>query len=74
MDQVSNPEAIAQAVKKVLEDNPEQLESYFSGKETLANWFFGQVMRATAGRANPVIVRAALQTALQHKVDSSSPE
>jgi aspartyl-tRNA(Asn)/glutamyl-tRNA(Gln) amidotransferase subunit B len=74
MEQVSDPEAIAQAVEKVLEDNPEQLASYLSGKETLANWFFGQMMRASSGRANPEMVRAALQTALQRRADSSSSE
>jgi aspartyl-tRNA(Asn)/glutamyl-tRNA(Gln) amidotransferase subunit B len=65
LEQVSDTTAIAQAVESVLQDHPEQVESFLAGKETLANWFLGQVMRATDGKANPQVVRAALQAALQ---------
>lgn len=65
LEQVSDTTAIAQAVETVLADHPEQVESFLAGKETLSNWFFGQVMRATDGKANPQVVRSALQAALQ---------
>jgi aspartyl-tRNA(Asn)/glutamyl-tRNA(Gln) amidotransferase subunit B len=43
-------------VARVLADNPEQVKSYLGGKETIAQWLMGQVMRATRGKANPKIV------------------
>jgi len=38
------------------------------GKETIARWFFGQVMRLAQGQANPQVVQAELDRQLaQHK-------
>jgi aspartyl-tRNA(Asn)/glutamyl-tRNA(Gln) amidotransferase subunit B len=48
----------------VLRDNPTQLEAYLAGKETLSNWFFGQVMRAAQGKVNPQLLRQELQLQL----------
>ena len=71
LEQVSDTAAISEAVESVLGDNPEQVESFLAGKETLANWFFGQVMRAMGGKANPQVVRSVLQVALQKEADSN---
>ena len=71
LEQVSDTTAIAQAVETVLADHPEQVESFLAGKETLSNWFFGQVMRSMDGRANPRVVRSVLNAALQKEVDIS---
>ncbi len=60
LQQVSDADVITALVARVLEENPAEVESYLNGKETLANWFFGQVMRAAAGRANPQILRREL--------------
>ena len=49
---------------KVLADHPQELAAYLAGKETLANWFFGQVMRAGGGRLDPGLVRAELERQL----------
>lgn len=62
--QVSDAEEIAGLVRRVLDGSPEQVAGYLAGKETLANWFFGQVMRAAGGTANPRVVRAELERQL----------
>jgi len=64
--QVNDQGAIAKLVADVLSASPAQLREYLSGKETLEQWFFGQVMRRTQGRGNPQVIRTALSEAL-HK-------
>ena len=41
------------------------MEKYLAGKETLANWFYGQVMREAKGKANPAMLKAELEKQLQ---------
>ena len=65
LQQISNPDLIADLVTKVLEDNPGEVREFLAGKETLSNWFFGQVMRAAGGKANPRIVREQLKRQLE---------
>jgi aspartyl-tRNA(Asn)/glutamyl-tRNA(Gln) amidotransferase subunit B len=65
--QVSDTSFIADLVSQVLQQFPAELASYRSGKESLANWFFGQVMRAAGGKANPAVIRAELDKQLQYK-------
>ena len=60
LKQVSDESLIADLVKLVLDENPDQVESFKAGKETVVNWLFGQVMRKAQGRANPNVVRTEL--------------
>jgi len=65
LSQVSDGVLIADLVKGVLAKYPAELASYRNGKETLANWFFGQTMRAAGGRANPAVLRLELEKQLK---------
>ncbi len=65
LGQVSDSGTIAGLVRKTLQSHPQELASYLAGKETLANWFFGQVMRAAGGQANPQVLRAELERQLK---------
>jgi aspartyl-tRNA(Asn)/glutamyl-tRNA(Gln) amidotransferase subunit B len=65
LKQVSDESLLAGLVQQVLDENPEQVASYKAGKETVANWLFGQVMRKAAGRANPQVVRSELERQLR---------
>ena len=65
LSQVSDTSSIADLVEDVLAQYPTELESFRNGKETLANWFFGQVMRAAGGRANPAVLRLELEKQLK---------
>ncbi len=62
--QISDNDAIVQLIDKVIAANPTEVANYLAGKETLANWFFGQVMRQAGGKANPQVVRAELERRL----------
>ena len=65
LEQVSDEGLLANLVKQVLEENPEQVASFKAGKEAVANWLFGQVMRKAGGKANPQVVRAELERQLR---------
>jgi aspartyl-tRNA(Asn)/glutamyl-tRNA(Gln) amidotransferase subunit B len=73
LQQISDREMISGLVRQVLEANPQELAAYRSGKTGLAAWFFGQVMRAAQGRANPQVVRAELE-ALLAQIDTGRPK
>jgi aspartyl-tRNA(Asn)/glutamyl-tRNA(Gln) amidotransferase subunit B len=60
LGQISDAQVIATAVEEVLAVYPDQLAAYLAGKETLAQWFFGQVMRQLQGRGHPQLIRQAL--------------
>ncbi|MFQ5616937.1 MAG: Asp-tRNA(Asn)/Glu-tRNA(Gln) amidotransferase subunit GatB [Anaerolineales bacterium] len=64
LKQISDTPFITGLVQGVLADHPEQVQTYLDGKEAVANWLFGQVMRRARGRANPQVVRGALETRL----------
>ena len=67
--QLNDVEAIETLVQQVLSDNPQELEQYLGGKRNLSQWFFGQVMQGTRGRANPAVVRSTLEAALARLED-----
>ncbi len=71
LKQISNAEDIAVLVREALEANPKEMSAYLEGKETLSNWFFGQVMRAAHGKANPQVVRAELEQQLNSRKENS---
>jgi aspartyl-tRNA(Asn)/glutamyl-tRNA(Gln) amidotransferase subunit B len=52
-------------VADVLAANPQQLEQYRAGKETLFGFFVGQVLKASKGKANPKVVNELLKEKLK---------
>ncbi|MDK2982492.1 MAG: aspartyl-tRNA(Asn)/glutamyl-tRNA(Gln) amidotransferase subunit [Chloroflexota bacterium] len=64
LHQISDSSLITDLVQGVLEANPKEVQAYLGGKETLANWMFGQVMREAKGKANPQVVKVELQRQL----------
>jgi aspartyl-tRNA(Asn)/glutamyl-tRNA(Gln) amidotransferase subunit B len=62
--QISDQGQVAELVAAALADNPEPLKDYLEGKEQLKQYFFGQVMRAAGGKANPQVVQAELERQL----------
>jgi aspartyl-tRNA(Asn)/glutamyl-tRNA(Gln) amidotransferase subunit B len=71
--QISDRDTIAEMVTSVLKGNPDQVESYFGGKEGLIHWLFGQVMQATKGKANPQVVRGELTRQLANLKGNGKP-
>jgi aspartyl-tRNA(Asn)/glutamyl-tRNA(Gln) amidotransferase subunit B len=68
--QTSDEGLISTLVKDVIDEHPQELASYLDGKETLANWFFGQVMRAAGGKANPGVLKSELEKQLNSRKSS----
>jgi aspartyl-tRNA(Asn)/glutamyl-tRNA(Gln) amidotransferase subunit B len=64
LTQITDTGAIEQVVDEVLAANSKQLEQYRSGQEKLYGYFVGQVMKATAGKANPKQVNEVLKRKL----------
>jgi len=65
--QVSDESFIQEAVMKVLNDNPSEVEKYLAGKETLLQWFMGQVARLTKGKADPNVTKELLAKSLEQR-------
>jgi aspartyl-tRNA(Asn)/glutamyl-tRNA(Gln) amidotransferase subunit B len=63
--QVSDAGEIEKMVADVLAANPQQLEQYRAGKETLFGFFVGQVLKASKGKANPKVVNELLKEKLK---------
>jgi len=59
--QISDRDAIAEVVRRVLADHPDEVQAYREGKIALRQWFFGQVMREMRGKANPGMVQELLK-------------
>ena len=62
--QITDAGAIEAAVAKVVADNPTQVEQFRAGNEKVLGWLVGQVMKATAGKANPAQVNELLRARL----------
>ena len=62
--QVTDTAAIEAEIDKVLAAHADKLAEYRAGKEKLFGFFIGQVMRATAGKANPKTVNQILRRKL----------
>jgi aspartyl-tRNA(Asn)/glutamyl-tRNA(Gln) amidotransferase subunit B len=73
LGQISDTDKISEIVAQAIRDNPDQLNEYLNGKHSLFDWFFGQVMRATRGRADPQVVRNVLKTHLKGVEENQRP-
>ena len=65
LEQVTDDKEIESMIDKVINNNPEQLEQYRSGKNRLFGFFVGQVMKASQGKANPKQVNDILRKKLE---------
>lgn len=65
LTQIDDRSSLRRMIAETLAEHPCEIESYLAGKETLANWFFGQLMRKTRGQASPAIAQSLLAEALQ---------
>jgi len=70
--QVSNTDAIEPIVEDVLDDHPEQVETYLNGKDGLLGFFIGQVRGQFDGSPDPEVVREILQEKLDARRSASS--
>ncbi|MEX2149275.1 MAG: Asp-tRNA(Asn)/Glu-tRNA(Gln) amidotransferase subunit GatB [Steroidobacteraceae bacterium] len=62
--QITDTAEIERVIAEVMAANPRQLADYRAGKDKLFGFFVGQVMKATAGKANPAQVNELLKCML----------
>jgi aspartyl-tRNA(Asn)/glutamyl-tRNA(Gln) amidotransferase subunit B len=62
--QVSDRGALEQAVDAVIAGHPDQAAQFRAGKDKVIGFLVGQVMKSTAGKANPQVVQELLRAAL----------
>jgi aspartyl-tRNA(Asn)/glutamyl-tRNA(Gln) amidotransferase subunit B len=65
LKQITDDDSIEKVVDEVIENNPEQVDGYKSGKEKLFGFFVGQVMKKTQGKANPQTQNSILKDKLK---------
>lgn len=64
LKQVTDSGAIEKIVDEVIAENPDNVEAYRGGKDKLFGFFVGQVMKKSAGKANPDMVNDLLKQKL----------
>ncbi|UCF28918.1 MAG: Asp-tRNA(Asn)/Glu-tRNA(Gln) amidotransferase subunit GatB [Chloroflexota bacterium] len=66
LGKVSDKDAIREIIVGVIENNPDQVATYKSGKTTIIGWFVGQVMKQSRGKADPQLTRSILEELLSN--------
>jgi aspartyl-tRNA(Asn)/glutamyl-tRNA(Gln) amidotransferase subunit B len=56
LTQVSDEDALAAQIDQVMAAHPDKVADYRAGREKLLQFFVGQVMRATRGKAHPQVL------------------
>ena len=64
MTQITNEEELTNIINEVIEENPTQLESYKTNPK-LFDYFIGQTMKKTKGKANPALTAKILKKQLE---------
>ena len=63
--QISDEETLRTMIKEIIANNKEQQEAYLNGRSNLFDYFVGQVMKQTRGKANPVLTKQILKEELK---------
>ena len=62
--QISDPSELGEIIDNIISSNPKQVEQYKGGRDKLFDFFVGQVMKNTRGKANPIITKKILHEKL----------
>ena len=62
--QISDEKVLEEIIDKVLANNESQINDYKNGRTNLFDYFVGQVMKETRGKANPSMVKEILKQKL----------
>ena len=64
--QIQDASILENIAKKIIDENPDQVNAYKGGKDRLFGFFVGQVMKETQGKANPQGVNEILNKLLNN--------
>ena len=62
--QISDKDELQNIITNILDNNQDQIIAYHNGKTNLFDYFVGQVMKETKGKANPNLVKEILNEKL----------
>ena len=65
--QVSDAGTLDPVIEKIIAGFPRQAEDFRAGKDKLLGFFVGQVMKETAGKANPAMLNELIKKKLGAK-------
>jgi len=61
LEQIGSVDELEKIVKEVIDQNPDNVALYKSGKERVFGFFVGQCMKKTQGKGNPKIIQELLK-------------
>ncbi len=64
--QKNDPEEIKNLAKKIIQENPDSVSEYKSGKESLLQFFIGQGMKESKGYINPELLKKEILEVLKN--------
>lgn len=62
--QISDETELEKIIDEIISNSPNQVEQYKSGKDKIFEYFVGQVMKNTRGKANPIVTKDLLHKKL----------
>ena len=62
--QITDEGALQKIIEEIIASNQEQVKTYLAGKDNLFDYFVGQVMKVTKGKASPTLTKELLKKAL----------
>jgi len=60
MEQIASDEELRSIIVKILDANEENIKKYKEGRTNVLDYFVGQVMKETRGKANPALTSSIL--------------
>jgi glutaminyl-tRNA synthetase len=73
LEQISDASAVEALVDKVIESNGNKVTEYQAGRTGLLGFFVGQVMKESAGKANPELVQTLVRDRLAYAGRQNRP-
>ena len=65
LEQIDNNDELKIIIEKIVENSQSQVEEYKNGKTSVLQYFIGQTMKETKGKANPQKVMEILKDILK---------
>jgi aspartyl-tRNA(Asn)/glutamyl-tRNA(Gln) amidotransferase subunit B len=68
--QISDTSSLEEVARRIVNENPTQVEQFLSGKDRLFGFFVGLMMKETKGQANPSVANDVMKKVLDEKKGS----
>ena len=66
LKKIQDVEGLSNIASDVITDNPEAVQDYLSGKETVVKFLVGQMMKISRGKADPKVSESLIKDKLKH--------